>query len=468
MEANIMMCPDCFSNINSGTTICPRCGFSIGDYHQREAALPLFTKLHDGQYLMGRVIGQGGFGITYKAYDTFQNKIVAIKEYMPSDYAERRGVTVSPLENAKANKIFEYGKSSYIDEIKTLYQFTDIDGIVDIYNHFQENNTAYLIMEFLEGCSLKEFVRNNGGKIDISTARNYIYDVAKALNEVHKAHVLHRDISPENIYLINKNRTVKLIDFGAARSYVETSETEKSVLLKPGFAPPEQYSRTGNQGTWTDIYALAATLYYIVSGKFAPDSMSRMKSDTLEPLCNIVPGVSQSMSNAVMEAMELDYNRRTRTCQQFMDNLDKTGWTTHIDIPSGGGVPVNPPVKTPPVKTFIKPTPPKRQTLCRITCVSGEFVGKTITFYPGQVIRVGRKMENCDFIVSGEQIVSKEHCRISFDAATNRFFVTDVSANGTYTQRGTRLPKNVQQAFPPGSIVYLARPHIIIELSIVR
>lgn len=453
------MCPNCFKQCGTGSVICPHCGFDISGYNHKSSALPVFTTLNN-QYLVGKVLGQGGFGITYKALDTFKNQVVAIKEYMPCDYAERKGKTLCAISNNKAQKIFEHGKFSYIDEIKTLYQFENVPGIVTIYTHFQENNTVYLVMEYLEGCSLKSYVKQQGGKLDIATARNYIGDVAIALEKVHNAKVLHRDISPENIYLINNANDVRLIDFGAARQYIENSEEEKSVLLKPGFAPPEQYSRTGNQGPWTDVYALAATLYYIVSGKLAPDSMSRMQNDTLESLDKFVNGVTLSMSNAVRKAMEIDCEKRTKSCRQFIDDLDKTGWKTeilHSSIPSGG-VPWTPPVVPTP------PPPPQPKLICSVNCVSGAFKGGSVMFYPGQRVSVGRKGYS-DLAVSEEKFISKQHCIVEFDMNSKCFLVSDISLNGTYMQNGVRLNNGKRTVLPVGSIVFLARQDIIIQFN---
>lgn len=453
------MCPNCFKQLSLGTSVCPHCNFDIVSYNHKSAALPLFTTLNN-QYLVGKVLGQGGFGITYKAFDTFMNSTVAIKEYMPCDYAERNGKTLCALPNNKAEKIFEHGKASYIDEIKTLYQFKNISGIVTIYTHFQENNTAYLVMEYLEGCSLKSYVKQQGGRLDVSTARNFIGEVATALESVHNANVLHRDISPENIYLINNAQDVRLIDFGAARQYIENSEDEKSVLLKPGFAPPEQYSRTGKQGPWTDVYALAATLYYIVSGKLAPDSMSRMQCDILEPLDTLVNGVTSAMSNAVRRAMEIDCDKRTKNCRQFIEDLDRTGWRTEI-IKSSKFPIWTPPINPPPPQ----PPPSQPRLICSVNCVSGPYKGRNIIFYPGQRVSVGRSGGYNNLAVSDEKFVSKQHCFVEFDINSKCFYVTDDSVNGTYMQNGKRIQRQRKTAFSIGSIVFLARQDIIIQFN---
>ena len=180
MKTYSNVCPNCFEQLLPGATMCSKCTFDKGKYTHNSTALPLYTMLND-QYLIGRVLGQGGFGITYKALDTLDNKIVAVKEYMPSEYSERVGKNVSPLkDDAKAMRVFEHGKSSYIDEIRTLHQFKNLDGIVKIYTHFQENNTAYLVMEYLDGRNLKSFVKNKGGSISSKLAGRIIIKAAAA------------------------------------------------------------------------------------------------------------------------------------------------------------------------------------------------------------------------------------------------------------------------------------------------
>ena len=439
-----MYCPNCFSVLQPGVTRCSHCSFDTREYAHSTDALPLYTSLND-QYMIGRVLGQGGFGITYKALDTFKNRVVAIKEYMPSNYAQRTGCQVVPIPgDTKAARIFERGKISYIDEIKTLYQFENVQGIVQIFTHFQENNTAYLVMEYLDGCNLKAYVKSHGGRLDPALAGNYIVKAARALQQVHAGHILHRDISPENIYILFGGTEIKLIDFGAARKCVEDSEQENSVLLKPGFAPPEQYSKNGNQNTWTDVYALAATLYYIVSGKVPQDSLSRMQADQLQPLDQMGLPISASMAQAVRHALEIDYAKRTQTCTQFIDELVCGGWTERT-------------IPQPP------PNPPALPT-CIVTCVAGTNVGQRVWFKPGETVSVGR-LAACNALVpSTDMIISKRHCLITYNAQKQRFIVTDVSTNGTYMQNGKRLRYNQPEQIVPGSILYLAREHINIQL----
>lgn len=449
METYNNVCPNCFKRLPPGTTMCQSCTFDKAKYTQNAVALPLYTIIND-QYLIGRVLGQGGFGITYKALDTLDNKIVAIKEYMPSEYSERMGVTVHPIsDNSKASRVFEHGKASYIDEIKTLHKFKHLDGIVKIYNHFQENNTAYMVMEFLDGKNLKSYVKDSGGSIGVEKAADFIIKAATALEKVHSANVLHRDISPENIFIMRNGVDVKLIDFGAARRNVENSNQEKSVLLKPGFAPPEQYSKNGYQGTWTDVYALAASLYYLVSGVVPKDSMSRMQYDDIKPLNQICRDVTPAMAAAVSHAMEIDYTKRTPNCNAFITELKNGGWnkqTQHV--------------------TGFPQTPPLYKMICNVKCVSGMFTGRSASFYPGHCITVGRLSESNALVPSNEMIISKQHCIIEYDTQANTFYVTDISTNGTFTQNGRRLKRNARESIAPGSILYLSREYIIIQLNI--
>ncbi|MBQ6381284.1 MAG: protein kinase [Clostridia bacterium] len=468
-------CPNCFEKTSPGINICPKCGYDTSQ-KQKEGRLPFGTMLND-QFVIGCSIGQGGFGITYKAYDTFNDRIVAVKEYMPSEYAHREKLSIVPNEEpTRAKRIFENGKTNYIAEIKTLYKFRDERNIVEIIQHFTENNTVYLIMEFLDGHNLKAAMSQKGGRIDIAKARDIIYDIAKILEKVHKEGILHRDISPENIFIVNKKNVeeVKLIDFGAAKSYVETAEKDNSVFLKPGFAPPEQYSSKGNQGPWTDVYALAATLYYIVSGISVQDAKKRMENDMVKPLCEVVGNVSINMSKAVEKAMQLDYKYRTQNCTEFLNDLDRAGWTM-----IGGDPRVKkPPVSKPTTKPLSPPTPPKPSVtparppyqsnlVCNVVAKNSQ-INQSITFQPGNTIVIGRFSNDCNFVPYNDTHISRRHCYITYNMDTNLFYVTDVSSNGTFRMSGQQLVKNQKEVFRPGESFFLAQYNNIITLMVYR
>ena len=259
---------------------CPYCGFKRSKYKPEFGTLPVGTMLA-GRYAVGQVLGKGGFGITYKAYDTVAGKVVAIKEYYPNGIVYREtgttGVTVS---DAVHTENFQTGAGKFYEEAKTVSRFNGNPNIVGVYEFFYENNTVYYVMEFLEGMDLKRFIKANGGKLCQEKALYVAEVMTEALTITHSLNVLHRDISPDNIFVLNTGE-IKLIDFGAARQVLAEQSKSLSVILKQGFAPLEQYQRRGKQGAWTDIYALGATLYYVLTGTVMDDATERIEQENI-------------------------------------------------------------------------------------------------------------------------------------------------------------------------------------------
>lgn len=258
--------------------VCKNCGFSVSAYTPDATSLPVGSILM-GKYIIGKVIGKGGFGITYAAYDSKAEKIVAIKEYYPNGTAYRSGdhTTVSVTDNKESGDLFKLGVEKFYEEAKLVSRFNGNPNIVSVFEFFYENDTAYFSMEYLRGITLKEYLEKTGRLTREQTlfiARN----LCNALMAAHSAGVLHRDISPDNVMLCN-NGDVKLLDFGAARQYIGAESKSLSVILKQGFAPLEQYQKKGRQGPWTDIYSLGATLYYAVTMDILDDPMSRLDDD---------------------------------------------------------------------------------------------------------------------------------------------------------------------------------------------
>lgn len=269
------VCENCFEETEDSA--CPRCGYAPGESAVDHSMLVPGSVLL-GKYIVGQVIGKGGFGVTYLAYDTVRDKKVAIKEYFPYGIARRSAesprVCVTSGENSE---IFELGAEKFYEEAKLVSRFNGSPDIVAVYEFFYENDTVYLVMEYLRGRTLKEYIREDG----IITAPQALYiarHVCAALSVAHGASVLHRDISPDNIILCDDGG-VKLIDFGSARQLVAEHSQSFSVILKPGFAPPEQYRKNGNQGPWTDVYSLGATLYFALTGDIPEDPVSRFDDD---------------------------------------------------------------------------------------------------------------------------------------------------------------------------------------------
>lgn len=236
-------CPNCFAE--SAADPCPRCGWRAGA-PTPAPYLPVGTLL-DGRYRIGRVLGHGGFGITYLGWDDNLALKLAIKEYLPRDFATRTGdgATVS-VYTGEAQKWYDYGLQRFQDEARTLAKFQQHAGIVSVYNFFRANATGYMVMEYVEGITLKAFLEHKG-PIPYETARQALLPVMDALRAVHAEGLLHRDVAPDNIY-ITFGKRVKLLDFGAARFATGGHSRSLSVILKPGYAPEEQYRTHGKQG----------------------------------------------------------------------------------------------------------------------------------------------------------------------------------------------------------------------------
>lgn len=295
--------------------ICPYCGYNTGEAHDPRC-LPPGTILN-GQYLVGKVLGQGGFGITYIALDLNLETKVAIKEYMPDGLVTRTlgENTVAAYSSSKLEH-FEYGMGKFLDEAKMMAKFTDVKSIVSVKNFFKENGTAYFVMDFIEGTNLAQYLQSKGGKIPLYEALDLMTEVIDALAVVHRNGMLHRDISPDNIYL-TKDGTIKLLDFGAARYAVGEQSKSLSIILKPGYAPEEQYRSKGVQGAWTDIYATAATLYRMITGQLPPESMDRLNEDELVPPSKLGVTIAPGVENAILKALAVRAENRFQTMEDF-------------------------------------------------------------------------------------------------------------------------------------------------------
>ena len=238
---------------------CPHCGFDEAAYEPLPHHLPPETILC-GKYLVVKVMGEGGFGITYVGWDLNLVMKVAIKEYFPQGFVSRensRSNTVTLLTGYQA-EFFSSGLEKFVDEAKRLAKFWRLPGIVMVKDYFHENKTAYIVMEFAEGETLKAILKRNG-PMPAAQVFEMMRPVMDSLEVVHDAGLIHRDISPDN-FMVDAEGNVKLLDFGAARNYMADNEKSLSVMLKPGYAPEEQYRSRGKQGPWTDVYSLCATI----------------------------------------------------------------------------------------------------------------------------------------------------------------------------------------------------------------
>ena len=274
-----------------------------------------------GRYTIEGVLGQGGFGITYLGIDELHEKKVAIKEFFPQGIVTRNieyqdTVTVTFV-GEKDN--YEKGKERFLKEARTMAKFSKDEGIVKALDFFEINNTAYIVMEYLEGVTLKQYLRENQ-RIAPEDLIELLVPLIESLDEIHSQGMIHRDISPDNIMVLPDGR-IKLMDFGAARDYTEFGEKSLSIVLKPGYAPPEQYQTHGVQGPWTDIYALCATMYKCITGENPPDAIDRLVDDHLKKISAFGFTVSPQIEEAIIKGMSVAAKDRYQNVGDFCEDL---------------------------------------------------------------------------------------------------------------------------------------------------
>lgn len=269
------LCESCFCEADGKP--CPNCGYFAAEYSGDTSVLPMGTKLND-KIVIGKVMGKGGFGVTYLGYDLRMEKIIAVKEYYPNGIAYRApGGTEISVGDAGAAETFEKGAEKFYSEAEMVAQFNGNPNIVSVYDYFRANNTVYLVMEFIRGVTLKKYIKKHG-RLSDGQALFVMDKIAAALSITHSAGVLHRDISPDNI-MICRDGKIKLIDFGAARQIAAESSSNLTVVMKHGYTPMEQYTKKGRQGAWTDIYSLGAAVYYALTEVVIDDPYSRLDND---------------------------------------------------------------------------------------------------------------------------------------------------------------------------------------------
>lgn len=316
MRTNKNVCLQCFGDLDKHG-VCHTCRRIAADEPTPAHRLP--PRLMLGRYLIVRTLGEGGFGITYLAWDAICGDRVAIKEYFPAGYvtrAPRSAVVVYRKENRTAST---RGLRRFIDEARILAEVRDLPGIVSMRDFFTANETAYIVMEYLDGVSLKKYTAKKGGRLALSELLGIMRPVLGSLITVHEKGLIHRDISPDNI-IITKSGSVKLIDFGAAKQTALDTRS-LSIVLKQGFAPEEQYRVHGEQGPWTDVYALGATIYYCITGQLPAESIQRLVKDTIIRPSELGADIAVSQENALMKALAVHKKNRYETVRQFMNAL---------------------------------------------------------------------------------------------------------------------------------------------------
>ncbi len=325
-----LLCLGCMK-IKPTRGVCPYCQFDLEKYRREREEIHLLQPqtILAGKYMVGKVLGEGGFGITYIGWNLHLEVPVAIKEFFPVGFVTRnveQGDTISIL-SSNGRPFFLKQRERFLDEARILAKFDKMEGIVSVRDFFEENGTAYIVMEYLDGEDFGTFIKRKGGKLPPQEVFEMMRPIMRALIEVHENGMIHRDISPDNIRITNypnvskhsndsKYLQVKLMDFGAAR---EMSDGEKSlsIVLKPGYAPEEQYQARGIQGPWTDVYALCATMYKAIVGKKPMEALERAVGEELPPPSSFGISINQKQEAALMKGLALFRENRWENVAQL-------------------------------------------------------------------------------------------------------------------------------------------------------
>jgi len=364
---------------------CPHCGFDPRRVTGIEYALPMGTILA-GKYLVGRVLGQGGFGITYVGWDIALERKVAIKEYYPSGQVSRnpgsRGLTW--YTSVQSQQAKQNGTQMFLKEARKMSKVDDIPNVVRVRDLFQENETAYIVMDFVEGETLKARLEKTG-PLPWEQAKGIFLPAIQAMEQVHQAGLVHRDISPDNLMLTPDGK-VKILDLGAAKDLSVNNGASSMQVAKGGFSPFEQYTQRGSSGPWTDVYAMAATVYYTLTGKLPPVATDRVVEDTISWDEPGLKALSAQALEALQKAMVISAKNR----MQSMEELEKGLYSTTVK-PEPQPAPETKPESQPEqeVKPEPQPTPePAPQAQSEPKPKAGKKSGKKLWIAAASVIAV--------------------------------------------------------------------------------
>lgn len=481
------LCPSCFQQTMSGD-VCTSCGFrkSPGTGN----ALPPLVLLQK-KYLVGCELGAGGFGITYKAKDMPSGKLCCIKEYFPAEIVRGREPDGRiALKSPELETEFRAGMQRFIEEANTLKELRENVSVVDIFDDFEANGTAYFVMELLDGCNLRTFQAQHTPQQNMGMALQMLLFIGSALAEVHRFGLIHGDISPENI-IITRSGEIKLIDFGAVRSFTRQSDNPTGkIYLKPSYAPYEQYSAKPYQGPWTDIYALAATFYAILSGRHMVDAISRSRGEEYPPLCQLNPAVSRPLSDVIDRALAFDYHDRYHSAIEFMAELegvirpqdinvdlqalmraeDTAAQTEkrHSDAAADTGekrraVDAQ---NVAPVRKGGLFARRGHQPMAYLELCIGNKSMRRWMIAANQHIKIGRRAA-CDVMMPPDNNISRDHCELYFDARKRNFVLRDTNSKfGTYLKNGTRLVPNQKYILQNNDTFYILSSYYMCRVVI--
>lgn len=314
------LCMGCMNQIEENVKVCPHCGFNETDLRQESYYLAPGTVI-GGKYIVGRVLSYGGNVISYLGMNAEVNQKVIVKEYLPSDFSTRsEGEKEITIYSGDAKEQFETGLTNFLNEATRIQSLRNPEGIARVYDCIAENDTGYVISEYVNGHTLKEIL-DTGKRYSVNEAKNFICQILKGLSKVHPLDIIHCDISPETIMITDLGE-IKLLDFGATR-YVTTANSKSlAIILKQGYAPEEQYRSGGIRGPWTDIYALGAVMYRMITGVVPQESVERMLVDELKEPSKLGISIPENIENALMNALNVYQADRTSSAEMFLQELN--------------------------------------------------------------------------------------------------------------------------------------------------
>ncbi|MCD8362853.1 MAG: FHA domain-containing serine/threonine-protein kinase [Lachnospiraceae bacterium] len=478
------ICPACFQSMLSGG-VCPSCGYGAVKEPEQPLALPHYSFLHR-IYQTGRVLGVGGFGITYVARNVDTGMLCCIKEYVPEEMAVGRDAYGNLQIRESGAQEFARGKERFLEEARILRQFQGNVTVVNIWDFFEQNGTAYFTMEYLDGCNMRVFQRSHTDRREElkDKALQMLLSVGSALMEVHRFGLIHGDISPENI-ILTESGEIKLIDFGAARTWRQAEKQQGGrIFLKSGYAPYEQHLLSGRIGPWTDVYALAATYYALVTGRKIPDARERVKEDAYIPLGSLCSDIDPAFTKIIDAALTVDYRDRYQSMKEFLDAVAKV--LPQAEVKKEEKKQIEEPVQevtrsdvmeeTPPVLPVSEPEPqpvpkkkgfhlfgggrkkePKREARIYLEMYTRAGSVRSWALQRDVTYTVGRHPAS-QIVLPPDDRLSRNHCTMRYNSRMKSVQLTDYSSIGTYRENGTRLPKGIESTVRVGEYFYMSVP----------
>lgn len=312
------LCMNCFE-VKGNYEVCPHCGHVEGTMPEQAYCLAPGTLLENGRYIIGMPIGFGGFSIIYKAYDRQLVRIFAMKEFYPSGLVARAfGNTELSMLSDETKEEYEKSKHIFLQEAEMIGKFEKENDIIKVFNYFEENKTAYIIMEYIEGMLLKDYMEQNP-RLSVDSAGGITLMIIEAVKKVHAMNIIHRDISPDNIFL-TKDNGIKLFDFGNAK-IIDQGQEVSSPVIKPGYTPPEQYRKNEKQGFYTDIYAIGVIFYEMLTGEKVIEASDRFVKDELKKPTELGITLEPNIERAIMKALAVDIEYRFKKVDHFQEAI---------------------------------------------------------------------------------------------------------------------------------------------------